>query len=309
MVKADAYNHGVNKVAPFTEQIVDRYGVATLKEGVWLRKLGVKKPISVFNCLPQDIKSVKQYDLTPVVYNFNTLRAIASERIEDFDLKIDSGMNRFGFKTIEEVLSVVKVLKQIGLKPRSICTHFASAAAIHAQLSAFTGLIEPLLYCGKVPINVSATSGINQGHYADGVRAGLIAYSGALKVCSEIIAIKGVDKGEGIGYDHAYVAKDNELIAIISGGYYDGIMRSYEGACVNINGYSCPIIGKISMDTTFVKLNVQAKVGDKVIVIDNNTLDSFVRASNASIYEIITSIKGRCERRYYNGQTRDKTTC
>ena len=47
MVKADAYGHGAKEVALGTEDIVDYFGVATVEEGIELRKCGIVKPILV----------------------------------------------------------------------------------------------------------------------------------------------------------------------------------------------------------------------------------------------------------------------
>ena len=308
MVKADAYNHGVNKVAPFTESMVDRFGVATVKEGMWLRKLGITKPISVFNYLSHECKKVIDYSLTPVAYNFDTLRSILSGEIKDFDLKIDSGMNRFGFKSIDEVETLQKLLRSSNVMPRVIHTHFAGEESISKQIKRFEELVKPLAHLG-LPRCASATNGIKRGYYMDGVRAGLIAYEGGLKATSEIIVVKNVLKGERIGYDYEYTAKADEKIAVICGGYYDGIMRAYSGACVTVNGSTCPIIGKVSMDTAIIKLNTDAVVGDRVTIWDKDTINDFANSANVTVYEVITSIKGRCERKYYHGQTRDKTTC
>lgn len=45
MVKANAYGHGVDGVAPFIEPYADMLGVALVEEGIQLRSLGIKKPI------------------------------------------------------------------------------------------------------------------------------------------------------------------------------------------------------------------------------------------------------------------------
>src|SRR5260221_13278374 len=47
MIKANAYGHGVDGVAPFLEPYVDYFGVAVIEEGIHLRELGITKPIIV----------------------------------------------------------------------------------------------------------------------------------------------------------------------------------------------------------------------------------------------------------------------
>ena len=65
MIKANAYGHGVDGVAPFLEPYVDYFGVAILEEGIHLRKLGIKKPILVAGgTLPEQVPYFAEYNLT-----------------------------------------------------------------------------------------------------------------------------------------------------------------------------------------------------------------------------------------------------
>src|SRR5687767_11094826 len=65
MVKANAYGHGVDGVAPFIEPYVDYLGVALVEEGIHLRELGIRKPILVAGAtLSQQVSLFAEYDLT-----------------------------------------------------------------------------------------------------------------------------------------------------------------------------------------------------------------------------------------------------
>jgi alanine racemase len=64
MIKANAYGHGIDGVAPFLEPYVDYFGVAVLEEGIYLRGLGITKPILVAGgVLPEQVLSFAEYDL------------------------------------------------------------------------------------------------------------------------------------------------------------------------------------------------------------------------------------------------------
>src|ERR1051325_1719686 len=64
MVKANAYGHGIDGVAPYLEPYVDYFGVALVEEGIHLRQLGIKKPILVAGgTLPDQIPAFIEYDL------------------------------------------------------------------------------------------------------------------------------------------------------------------------------------------------------------------------------------------------------
>jgi alanine racemase len=65
MIKANAYGHGMDGIAPYIEPYVDSFGVALVEEGIHLRELGITKPILVAGgTLPEQIPSFLEYDLT-----------------------------------------------------------------------------------------------------------------------------------------------------------------------------------------------------------------------------------------------------
>ncbi len=299
MVKADAYNHGLERVAAYTESCVDRFGVATAEEGARLRMTGVKIPISVFTYTPRDARLTADYSLTPVIHSFDTLASLGAE-CKEADIKIDSGMHRLGFSTAKECERLCGLLAAKGIRPRSVCTHFRSADSIAEQCSRFAETARPLLE--RYPDTVrhcSASDGILKGAFFDGVRVGRLAYEGAMSVRSTVIDTHRVKRGECAGYDGAFVAEEDTVVATVFGGYYDGIMRSYSGADVIVNGDRRHIVGRICMDMFLVDLkDTRATLGDEVIIIDPSTIASYCKAAGTSVYEITTSVKGRAQRRY-----------
>lgn len=304
MVKANAYNHGIDGVAYIAKNIVDRFGVATIDEARRLRETGIKLPISLFGCYNADLDKVKQYNITPVAYNLNLFKNILEKGISEFDIKIDSGMHRFGFNEEKDVFLIVQLCKEYGVKPRAVHTHFMSPVKIDNQIFSYNRIIKPISdYCSFKHI-LSASSGIDRGHYFDGVRLGLKAYKNALEITSIVLDVKEIKKGEQVGYDGDFCPLNNTRIAIVGGGYYDGIRRSYKGAFVKINDQLFNIVGKVSMDTFFVDVGYhQVNIGDKVIVLSNDTLNSFIGVANTNEYEVIVSINGRGKRIYeYNGK-------
>lgn len=311
MLKADAYNHGVVGVVKVADNIVDRYGVATLDEALGLRALGVAKPISLFGFESIDAEQVIKNNITPVVFNQQTLETILNFKYNNFDIKIDTGMKRFGFLPGEEVHRALERIEEEGLKPRAIHTHLYSTKSIKEQKEVFDSVVNQHKYFLKDSKQiVSASIGVGKGLVLDGVRVGLLAYRGALEIESEVLAIKQVKRGESVGYDGRYVAEKDTQIAIISGGYYDGIKRSYKGAKVLLGGQYGRIVGNVCMDSTLVDAGQRhLNVYDKVILINNKTIDSFIKVDRSNEYEVITSIKGRAKRIYlYNGQRYDKIT-
>ncbi len=306
MVKADAYNHGLSGVVDVSRNIVDRFGVATLDEAINLRSIDASTPISMFSYEEKDLDFVSKYNITPVIYNENTLTRLTQVKFNDFDIKIDSGMKRFGFQSLQKCEELVAILLKEKFYPRTLMTHFSSDKAIDRQVLEFDRLTQDLrINFPNTKLILSASNGIKRSKYYDGVRVGFLAYKNALTVKSNVLEIKEVSRGDRVGYDGLYKAKNDTRIAIISGGYYDGIRRSFSGTNVVINGSAVPIVGRICMDTLIVDLNeVTANVNDEVEVFSCKNISSYLKSDRSiSEYELLTAIKGRAKREYiYNGK-------
>ena len=76
MVKANAYGHGLTEVASATEDLVDGFGVATLEEGIELRRIGITKPILVLICTDSELKCAIDNALTVCLSNLSQLSAL-----------------------------------------------------------------------------------------------------------------------------------------------------------------------------------------------------------------------------------------
>ena len=81
-----------------------------------------------------------------------------------------------------------------------------------------------------------------------------------------------IQPGDVVGYDGIYCAEKNTKIGILPIGYNDGIDRRFLNTGVVINNILCPIIGRISMNLTTIDIShvIDAKIGDEVVIIDEN---------------------------------------
>ena len=143
MIKANAYGHGVEGVAPFLEPHVDYFGVAILEEGIHLREMGITKPILVAGgTLPEQVWLFAEYDLTLTGSSIELLDAAeevsrsTGTRIKTH-LKIDTGMERVGVHEYEAEPFIEHSLKLKHVEVEGIYTHLANsedADLIHARL-------------------------------------------------------------------------------------------------------------------------------------------------------------------------------
>jgi alanine racemase len=133
MVKANAYGHGVDGVAPYLEPYVDYFGVALLEEGIHLRELGIKKPILVAGgVLPEQIPAFIENELTLTASSVELLdsaeaAAESAKKKLSVHLKIDTGMERVGVHYYEAEPLLERSLKCKHVLIDGIYTHFANS--------------------------------------------------------------------------------------------------------------------------------------------------------------------------------------
>lgn len=299
MVKANAYGHGMSIVKAVSD-IVTAFGVATELEGVRLRKY-TDKPILI---TAPDIKMSAlygQYALTPMVSDVCHLLAINeyATSLVRVHLKVDSGMGRFGCKTLKETALMLMAAKRLSkVEISGICTHFSSIEAKQSEIDVFDRHIEYAeRQLGRL-LRHAAASGTSKCDKYDMRRIGFTAYSDILNVTTRIALIKTLRAGERAGYNGIYEAKTKTKIDIVYGGYADGIPRSCIGFKVRIRGKYHPIVA-VCMDTFIVELSDTAEVGDEVIVIKGlKSVLSLAEASGRIPYEIYVGLTGRCKFEY-----------
>ena len=141
MVKANAYGHGVDGVAPFIEPYVDYFGVAILEEGIHLRELGITKPILVAGgTLPEQVPYFAKYDLTMTGASVGILDVAedisraTGKRIKTH-LKFDTGMERVGTREYEAEVLIRKSAACSHLYVEGIYTHFANSEVADREYS------------------------------------------------------------------------------------------------------------------------------------------------------------------------------
>ena len=329
VIKAFAYGSDAIAIAKLLEQQnVDYLAVAYTKEGVSLRKANIKLPILVLHPQAENFESIIKFNLEPNLYNFRTLNyfneLVSANNLKEYPvhIKINTGMNRLGFKEkdIVELQSEIKKLKNV--KIVSYYSHLAASEDISEknftkhQIDSFiriTNLLnESLSY---TPLkHISNTSGILNYPEAqfDMVRLGIGFYgfgndnleTAELKnVCNlktKISQIQFLEKGDTVSYNRKFTSTKNTKIGVLPLGYADGLNRNLGNkfGSVYIKNQKAPIIGTICMDMTMIDLNgIDCKEGDEVIVFNHQDhVLELAKTTTTIPYEILTSISQRVRR-------------
>ena len=334
VIKANAYGHGAAQVACALEDAgADLLACADIEEGATLRAAGVRAEILVFGALSvSDLDGLFDCGLTPTISTPGAARAVQAaaarcRRRLRYHLKIDTGMNRLGFRYDNLRRTLPEVLGSENLELDAIYTHFATADDIDSPLFneqrlRFEGALEVIQQLGarwryQHACNSAALLRDSRVWY-DRVRPGLLLYGivppplastlplePAMSLGSRVVAVKGVRPGEGVGYGVRFTADRPTTIAVVPAGYADGLdLRLAGRGAVLIRGRRAPIVGAVSMDMLAVDVTgLDASPGDDVVILGSQDGDRIdVREMAATIgtipYEILCRIGSRIERVY-----------
>ena len=327
LVKSNSYGHGgVEFTRLMLDAGADYLGIATLQEGVKLRRAGISAPILALSTGCDCYSDIIQYDLEPGIPStgyLNKLKVILKAmgiKKYPIHIKLDTGMHRLGFEK-EEIPELKKALygcEEVEVK--SIYSHLAAADDPQwddftlDQINLFTEMADDIASgLGYRPMrHILNSAGTERftGYQMDMVRIGVGMYgisavdSSRLKPVATlkcpILQIKQVSEGT-IGYGrHGHLAHIPSKIATIRIGYGDGIDRrlGYGSASFMVNGHAAPTIGSICMDMCMLDITgIDAQVGDMVTVFgDNPTVQSLADKLGTIPYEIFTGIDRRLKR-------------
>jgi alanine racemase len=330
MVKAFSYGSGTYEIANLLQyQRVDYLGVAFADEGITLREAGITLPIIVMNPEENGFEMMIDYDLEPEIYHFHVLeqfnRKVAATGKEEYPvhIKLDTGMNRLGFKEleVEELIRQLKHARQ--LKVHSVFSHLAASDEpdqdefTHEQIRLFDRLSARISRELGYPFirHILNSAGIERFPDAqfDMVRLGIGLYGiGATDhnnlqnistFKSTVTQVKEVKKGGTIGYGRTALAENDMKIAIIPVGYADGFNRALSNGVgrLYINGFYVPVVGSICMDMCMADITgCDIKEGDEVVVFGKEIpVQELAQKLGTIPYEIFTGISERVKRIYY----------
>jgi alanine racemase len=356
VVKANAYGHGASDVGLALERAgAAMLACADIEEGIVLRRAGVRIPILVFGALGiSDLDGVFEFDLTPTISTptaAHNLAAAAQKSPQNrvasagspqdhvasafrrkdtrlhCHLKIDTGMNRLGFRHDNLAQTLPEIAQSEHLAIDAVYTHFATAdepehPAFALQRERFETVLETLPSLGIKPTYRHAANSAallrDERVWYDFVRPGLLLYGiippplaaliplrPALSLHSRIVHVKGMRPGEGTGYGLHSVVDRPATIAIVPAGYADGLDRRMAGrAFMLVRGKRVPVVGSVCMDMTTIDVTgMDVSTGDEVVIVGEQGEESIgmreVAASIGTIpYELLCRVGTRIERVY-----------
>jgi alanine racemase len=334
VVKANAYGHGAPQVALALEAAgAAMLACADIEEAIVLRDAGVRAPVLVFGALSvSDLDGVFARALTPTVSTPAAARALQAAAARHgvklhCHLKIDTGMNRLGFRHDNLGRTIPPVASSPNLLFDAVYTHFATAddpehPAFGEQRERFERARSALPALGvTTAVGHAANSAAllrDERVWYDYVRPGLLLYGvvppplaatlplrPVMSLHSRIVAVKGLRAGEGAGYGIRSVGDRPRSVAVVPAGYADGLdVRLADRGFMLVRGRRAPIVGSVCMDMTMIDVTgMDVAPGDEVVLIGEQDGASIgVREMAAAIgtipYELLCRVGSRIQRVY-----------
>jgi alanine racemase len=338
VLKADGYGHGAKAVA----RTLERAGsagicVALIEEGIELREAGIMVPILVMGGhYGSAWAELIRHRLTPVISRRDQLDGLVEEvRFSaapplPVHVKIDTGMARLGVP-LGELDGFARTLAALPeVKLEAVMTHFACAESdgesVAHQLERFERGCDVLRAHGlevrrRHAANTAATIAHPSARF-DLVRPGIglfgmapgvssdVRLEPAMRVRTEIVALRTLDKGQSVGYGATWTAPRASQVATIPMGYGDGLSRALSNrGHVLVRGKRAPIIGAVSMDMTSVDVTdiPGASIEDEVVVLGSQrgvlgeatlSAEEIAALSGSIAWEVLTGSSRRVPRFY-----------
>ncbi len=285
-VKANAYGHGIERAFPAL-RAADGFALLDLQEAERLRALDWRGPILLLEgCFePRDLELCSRLGLWHVVHceaQVDMLAAHKTQLPHRVFLKMNSGMNRLGFKPERYRAAWTRLNALPQVDEISLMTHFSDAdgpRGIAHQVAAFEAVTADLP--GERSLANSAAllrHGPALAPRSDWVRPGIALYGSApdhpahdaaawglqpaMTLASRIIGVQDLQPGETVGYGSAFTAEVPMRIGIVACGYADGYPRHCgTGTPVLVQGQRSRLVGRVSMDMLAVDLTALPEAG------------------------------------------------
>ncbi len=320
VLKANAYGHGLERgMRGFAE--ADGLALIEPEDAVRLRQLGWQKPILLLEGIfdTADLEAVVQARLDFAVHCTEQIVLLERAALEvplDINLKMNSGMNRLGFKPDAYRAAYQRLRAIPAVRKITLMTHLANAddplnpgLPLQQQMQQFEQGIVGLP--NERSIANSAAALMHPELKSDWVRPGIMLYGAspgatsaeqfglqpAMTLRSKIIGIQRIEAGDAIGYGSLFMAAGPMLIGVVACGYADGYPRhASHDTPVLVDGVRTGTVGRVSMDMLSVDLTKVpgAGIGSTVTLWgDGLPIDEVAHAAGTIGYELMCALAAR----------------
>ncbi len=318
-----ALAHGASQLAVFT-----------LDEADELRTAGITAPILLLGeRLPEELPHVLDLSLEPCVGRLEIARELGQRAMQrgsriPIHIKINTGMNRFGFNWRDTAQWAAELARIPGLEFAGALSHFAQSDELEkgfarVQRQRFEDGVAQLRALDIQPRQIHQC---NSGGYLDlpdahfdTVRIGLLAqgvYPSAvcrrlpglqsvMSVKARIAALQDLEPGDTVGYGMRWTAARRSRIGVLALGYGDGYPRLRNEGQVLVHGRRVPLVGGVTMDALMIDLTdlPEAGPGDEAVLMGRQgeeeiSAHDLAQWKRSVSYDVLTGWRRRLPRVY-----------
>jgi len=288
----------VEEIVKISDNNIDVYGVVNFEEAKKLKNLTTKK-ILIVGAL--DYEEEVDSSFSYACHSLEDVKFLISQKKHlNIHLKVNSGMNRFGFKSLNEFKKAISLIKKSNLVLEGVFTHFATndeyTELQFQNFQKFMDYVKKNFSNCLIHTDNSIVSKL-QNHSLDMVRIGFDLYNLnneknklTVKIRTKVVAIQKVKTGELVGYDYRFVANKNLKIAVFPIGYADGFGLENIGLKLKLKNEECEVLN-VCMDCFMLDVSkIKIKKGDTLFILDeSNSLEVYSNYQNVSVYQIMTN--------------------
>jgi alanine racemase len=317
VVKANAYGHGLARVAQGLKDVADGFALIELEGAIALRRLGLRQPILMLEGFyaQDELPLFAEHGLIPVLHSLAQAKLMSTVQLATrlpVYLKLNTGMNRLGLNPdeLEQALSLIEPCAG----PITLMTHFADAdgaAGIAHQLANFNAMRRGRAF----PVSLANSAALLRFPEAcgDWARPGIMLYGGSpfpddqsaetlglqpvMTLETELIAVRDIVAGDRVGYGGVFAAPAPMRIGVVACGYGDGYPRhAPTGTPILVGGRRTRTLGRVSMDKLCVDLSglPEAGVGTPVTLWGKGlAADEVATAAGTISYELLCALASR----------------
>lgn len=331
VVKANAYGLGV---APVVQSLFSegcrQFFVATFDEAIQIKRL-IPESVDIFvlqGVCPGMEQRFCDEDLVPVIFSVGMLRRWVNAGVSGrrrCALKINTGMNRLGLEPAEFFAFADEIPWSENIHIELVMSHLACADEPQhelnlSQLAKFQPVVDVVrerFPQAKVSLANSAGIFLGDAWHFDLARPGIALYGGCCvpALCGRlstvvtlqlpVIQLREVSAGEPIGYGGDFVAREEMRIAVVSGGYADGLLRRLAPRFAAWRGSRLPMLGRVSMDSCAFDVSqlppeMLPREGELIEIIGEHvSLDEVAKVADTISYELLTRLGDRLQKVYF----------
>jgi alanine racemase len=318
VVKANAYGHGLRRVLPALSD-ADGLALIELDAAVALRERHYARRILLLEGFfeASELPEIAARRIGVVVHQREQVKmlesATALSRPIEVFVKVNTGMNRLGFRPAEVHAIVDRLSNAPSVAVLRMMTHFARADeedGLREQLDAFEDACRGLPY----PRSVANSAGTLRYREVGGeyVRPGIMLYGSSpfpfdtaemlglrpvMTLKSALVGIQEVKPNQSVGYGGTYTAARTHRIGVVACGYADGYPRhAPNGTPLLVCGKKARTAGRVSMDLMTVDLTEvpEAAIGSPVVLWGEGLpIDDVAAAASTVGYQLLCSVTQR----------------